>query len=105
MASESDTKLKTPTQEQGEKAQKELEKKAAETANLAQAKVEITKLFMRTRYVYEVLDKKTLRSMFEISFFESNPENVITKANMILANNSANPAGLSLKLKYLEVVE
>lgn len=102
-----ETTKKTPTQEQAEKAQKELEAQteaAKATVNVADA-LQQAKLFVRTRYVYEVLDKATLRSMFEISFFESNPDNVINKANRILANNSANPAGLSLKLKYLEVLD
>lgn len=100
--------LKTPTQEQAEKAQKELDEvKKAEVKKMGEEmlKAATSKMFVRTRYVYEVMDQSTLRSMFEISFFESNPDNVLAKANRILANNSANPAALSLKLKYLEVLD
>jgi len=93
-----DIKPKTPTQEQAEKAQKELDaQKAAQEAK--------PKIFMRTRYVYEVINQATLTPAFEISFFESDPDKVMKKAQLILLNNSANPDGLSLRLKYLEVIE
>ena len=96
----SDEPLKTPTQEQAEKAQKELNNPNPELLTPA-----VPKTTMRTRYVYEVMEKHSLRVVFEISFFESDPENVLKKANFILIHNSANPAGLSLRLKYLEVLE
>lgn len=105
-------KVKTPTQEQAEKAQKELNevleakgKPPVENLDEMLKPQTVVKIFARTRYVYEVVEKASLRMIFEMSFYESDPEKVLEKANRILVSNVGNPKAYGLRIKYLEVLE
>lgn len=107
-----DQKLKTPTQEQAEKAAKELNKLREEKGKTPIEGLDqmlapqvVNRYIARTRYVYEVVEKSSLRVAFEISFYESDPEKVLAKAQRILQSNTGNVANFGLRIKYLEVLD
>jgi hypothetical protein len=59
-----------------------------------------------TKYTFDVYNLKSPQvALYTLSFNERNPENVKSRARMLLMANSSDMAELGLRLKLLEVLE